>query len=143
MARPAAVIDTNVVVSGLLTGEAGAPTCRVVDAMLAGGFHYLLSEDLLAEYRRVLLRPRIRALHGLSGDEVDAVLLDIAANGALRTPRPAPESPPDPGDQHLWALLAAEPGAVLVTGDGKLLEHPPAFARVLTPAAFVRLWGLV
>ncbi len=142
MARPPAVIDTNVVVSGLLTGEPTAPTCRILNAMLAGRFFYLLTEDLLAEYRRVLLRPRIQVLHGLSGDEVDTVLLDIAANGGLRTPVPPPEPPPDPGDQHLWDLLAAEPGAVLVTGDGNLLERPPAFARLLTPAAFARLWGI-
>ncbi len=142
MARPPAVIDTNVVVSGLLTGDTAAPTCRILNAMLAGTFFYLLSEDLLAEYRRVLLRPRIQALHGLSEAEVDTILLDIAANGGLRIPFPAPEPPPDPGDQHVWDLLAAESGAVLVTGDRGLLERPPAFARPLAPAAFARLWGL-
>ncbi|WP_169709641.1 hypothetical protein [Deferrisoma camini] len=73
---------------------------------------------------------------------MDTVLLDIAANGGLRTPAPAPKPPPDPGDQHLWDLLAVEPGTVLVAGDGELLERPPAFARLLTPAAFARLWGL-
>ncbi len=110
--------------------------------MLAGRFTYLLSENLLAEYRRMLLRPRIRVLHGLSGDGVDTVLVDIAAYGGLRTPVPAPEPPPDPGDQHLWGLLAAEPDAVLLTGYGKLLERPPTFARLLAPAAFARLWGM-
>ncbi len=143
MAQPPAVIDTNVVVSGLLTTEPHAPTRRILDAMRVGGFFYLLSQELLAEYRRVLLRPKIQTLHGLSEPEVDEILVEIAFHGGVRTPRPAPQDPPDPGDRILWDLLAAEPGAVLVTGDAQLLDHPPAFARVLTPAVFVRLWGLV
>ena len=138
MARPPAVIDTNVVVGGLLADEAEAATCRSLHAMLAGRFFYLLSEAPLAEYRRVLLRPRIHALHGLSGDEVDTILLEIAANGGVRIPSSTPECSPDPGDQHLWDLAAAEPGVVLVTGEGKLLERPPAFARL---AAFAQPWG--
>ncbi len=128
------VIDTNVVVAGLLTPASESPVRRLLDGMLAGAFPFLLSPDLLAEYRRVLLRPAIRRRHGLTAGEVDTVLTDIAANAQVRDPvdRHAP-SAPDRGDDHLWQLLHAAPGATLVTGDRRLIGEPPRFASVVAP----------
>ena len=48
-------------------------------------------------------------------------------------------SAPDPNDRHLWDLLAARPEAILVTGDRKLLQDPPAGVSVLSPRGFVEL----
>jgi predicted nucleic acid-binding protein len=61
---PTAVIDTNIVVAGLLTAEAGSPTARILDGMRQGAFPFLLSTALLAEYREVLLREKTRKVHG-------------------------------------------------------------------------------
>lgn len=137
MIRRAVVVDTNVVVAALLTREAEAATARILDGMLAGRFPYLLSEALLAEYRSVLLRPAIAGVHGLAAEEIDRILLEIARNGAVREPGAAPEPSPDPGDQHLWDLVFAEPVGVLITGDARLLAAgtPP---EVVTPRAFLR-----
>lgn len=135
MSRPA-VVDTNVVVSGLIAKTADSPTCRILDGMLDGRLVFLLSVELLDEYRRVLLRPRLRALHGLGEGEIDAILTEIAANAVVRAPANAPAAP-DPGDDLLWRLIATSPGAVLVTGDALLVAQPPAFATVLSPRAFV------
>jgi len=63
--RPVAVVDTNVVVSGLLTAEVTAPTHRILNAMLDERINFLLSIALLAEYREVMLRPRIQKRHGM------------------------------------------------------------------------------
>ena len=128
------VIDTNVVVAALLSRAADSPPRRLLAGMLAGAFPFVLSSDLLAEYRRVLLRPPIRTRHGLTAGQVDAVLTDIAANAQVRDPvgRHAP-SAPDPGDDHLWQLLHAAPGATLVTGDRRLIEQPPPFASIVAP----------
>lgn len=142
MRIPGAVIDTNVVVSGLLTRDPASPTARILDAMLSGQFTFLLSVELLAEYRAVLLRPKIRAVHGLSAAEIDEVLTAIAASAAIREPGPPPDGVPDPNDAHLRALLACQPGATLVTGDQALLAAPLASTRVLTPADFASsMWG--
>lgn len=135
------VVDTNVVVSGLLTHDAGAPTARILDGMLAGRFPFLLSVDLLAEYREVLLRPRLQRLHRLDERAIDAILARLAQHAAVREPTEPAERAPDRGDQHLWALLAAAPGAVLVTGDHALVERPPSGVAVLSPAELVREWG--
>lgn len=136
------VIDTNVVAAGLLTGEPRAPTARLVAAMLAGRLPFLLSVDLLAEYREVLLRPTLVRRHGLSEDEIERLLQTIAFFARLREPRTTDTRPPDPGDLHLWQLVAAEPGSILVTGDRALREAPAAGFAVLTPADAVDLTAL-
>lgn len=131
----AAVIDTNVVVAGLLTGDRASPTARILDGMCKGAFPFLLSTALLAEYREVLLRKRIKALHGLAEREVDALLTAIATHAAVREPAAATGAP-DPKDAHLWALVRSEPDAVLVTGDRALARNPPPSSPVLEPRAF-------
>ena len=134
------VIDTNVVVAGLLSSSADSPVRRLLDGMLSGAFRFLLSPELLAEYRRVLLRPAIQDRHRLSSSQVDAVLTEIAVNAQVRhvTPGRAVRAP-DRGDDHLWQLLQAASGAVLVTGDRLLAERPPRRAAVVSPRAALAL----
>lgn len=117
------VVDTNVVVAGLITAEAGAPTARILDAMLGGRLRYLLSEELLAEYRTVLLRPKLVELHGLLPGEIDEILIRIASHAVVRCLAGPPQG--TAGDRHLLALLAllsTEPGALVVSGDAALLR---------------------
>lgn len=109
--------------------------------MLAARFPYLVSTDLLAEYRRVLLRPRIRRLHGLDEAAADALLAQLALNGAVREPPPFAGRVPDAGDRHLWALVASDPAAVLVTGDRALRQRSSEPGRVLSPRQFLSLLG--
>ena len=134
-----AVIDTNVVVSAVLTRLPASPTARILDGMLAGRFRFLLSIELLAEYREVLLRPKIRRRHRLSEADVDVLLTEIAANGIALEPRRPAKERRKRGDEHLWELLAASPSAFLVTGDQKLIDEPVGGARVITARAFVEM----
>ena len=137
MKPPVAIVDTNVVVAGLLTRDLASPVARVLDGMLTGRLAYLLSPALLREYREVLLRPAIASRHRLTPTEVDAVLTELVANARWREPASEPRAP-DPGDDHLWALLAQR-DAVLVTGDRLLLESPPAATSVLSARSFLEL----
>ena len=86
MTLPLAIIDTNVVVSGLITADANSPTCQVVDGMLSARFPYLISPDLLHDYRTVLLRSKIQKLHGLQAADVDRILTEIVVNAIWREP---------------------------------------------------------
>lgn len=138
MKRPLAVIDTNVIISALISGDSQALVCRIFDGMLTAEFVYLLSPALLDEYRAVLLRPKIQKLHGLTADEIDRILGDIVMNAIWREPTAAFIAP-DPGDNHLWELLAAQKGSILVTGDRLLLDNPPDFASVVSPRSFLTL----
>ena len=136
MTRQAVIIDTNVVVAGLLTGNDASPVARVLDGMLAAAFPFVLSEALLAEYLTVLARPGLRKLHGLTVSEVESLLIDIAQHAIILAPVPSPPAP-DPGDQLLWELLAARDDLLLVTGDKLLLQHAGMQGRVLSPREFM------
>lgn len=136
MIRQAVIVDTNVVVAGLLTGETTSPVARILDGMLAAAFPFVVSEALLAEYRAVLVRPALRKLHGLTVTEVDTLLTDIAQHAIVLTAG-AGAPAPDPGDQLLWDLLAARADLLLVTGDQALQGDAAMHARVLSPRQFV------
>ncbi len=127
------IVDTNIVVAALITNDAQSPVARILDGMLDGSIIYLLSPDLLFEYRTVLNRPRLKKLHTLLVSEIDTLLTELTANAVWREP-PIKVDAPDPGDNHLWSLLAYQPEATLITGDKLLLPNPPAFAEVLTAA---------
>jgi len=122
------VIDTNVLVAGLLTSHADSPVARILDGMLSAAFPFVLSEVLLAEYRSVLLRPHLRQLHGLTETEVDTLLLEIARHGIVLDAKPA-----------MWDLLATRDDLQLVTGDKLLLQDLAMQPRTLTPSTCVAL----
>ncbi|HET6628252.1 MAG TPA: putative toxin-antitoxin system toxin component, PIN family [Woeseiaceae bacterium] len=132
------VVDTSVLVAGLLTPNPESPPARLLDAMLGGEVRFLLCVELLAEYRTVLLRQRIRSRHGLSVAEVDALLEALATDAIVVGIAGRNETAPDPGDNFLWQLLAARSGAGLITGDSALLERPPPRTRVISPRACTR-----
>lgn len=137
------LVDTNVVVSGVLAGDQESPNRRIFDAMTAGTLRFVLSGSLLAEYREVLLRPAIVRRHGLTEVEVDAVLEELVLNAHLREPAagavdpPGAEiDPPVPGDEHVIALLGAVPEAVLITGHHLLRQAVARSRPAMTPAEF-------
>lgn len=136
MTRPAFIVDTNVVVAGLLTAHEASPVARVLDGMLAAAFPFVVSEALLAEYRTVLVRPTLRRLHGLTVAEVEAILTDLAQH-AIVLAQVASSAATDPGDQLLWGLLAARADLQLVTGDNLLLQDAGMQGQVIAPQAFL------
>lgn len=136
MSRPAVIVDTNVVVAGLLTKHEESPVARILDRMLGAAFPFVLSEPLLAEYRGVLVRPALCKLHGLTVAEVEAILTDLAQHAIVLAPVAAAPAP-DPGDRLLWELLATRADLVLVTGDKLLLRDASMQGRVISPQAFV------
>ena len=91
-----------------------------------------------AEYREVLLRKKIRKLHGLSERDVEALLVALATNAIVREPKRLTGAP-DANDDHLWSLVQSEANCVLVTGDLVLVASPPPKSRVLQPRQFVDL----
>ncbi|MDE0680453.1 MAG: putative toxin-antitoxin system toxin component, PIN family [Gammaproteobacteria bacterium] len=129
------VVDTNVVVSGLISSDKDSPTVFVLDAMIGSGLVYLLSQKLLNEYSTVLRRPKLLRMHGLSSEDIDRLLTHLVANAMWREPAVMGEAP-DSADGHLWALLATFPRAVLITGDQLLLKEPPSPGSVISPCRF-------
>jgi predicted nucleic acid-binding protein len=135
------VVDTNVVVAGLITGDQASPVARILDGMLAADWPFALSEPLIAEYDRVLHRPALMRLHGLPSAAIESLLTDLVQRGIVIQPARGPAAP-DPGDQMLWDLLACRADLRLVTGDRALLAAPDMAGRVISPARFVMIRGL-
>jgi putative PIN family toxin of toxin-antitoxin system len=135
VSRPPVIVDTNVVVAGLLTAQAASPVARILDGMLTAAFPFVVSPALLAEYHAVLVRPALRKLHGLSVKQIETILTDLAQHAIVLEPVAGPPAP-DAGDQLLWDLLAARAELRLVTGDKLLLQGFGMRGRVLTPAEF-------
>jgi uncharacterized protein len=135
------VIDTNVLVASLLTSHADSPVAKILDGMLRASFRFALSEALLAEYRGVLLRPKLLKLHQLAEAEIDTILTALTRHAIVLPPSKHPGAPPAPdvGDQFLWDLLTSRKDLILVTGDKILLQAGPLQARVMAPLEFAAL----
>ena len=136
MAPTVCIIDTNVIVSGLVGIDTESHPARVLEAALDGSLLYAMSNALLDEYASVLRRPQIVRRHVQTDDRIDRLLSMLVANAIWCEPT-ATVNAPDRGDDHLWALLAIWPDAVLVTGDRLLLDNPPAGTSVVSSREFV------
>jgi predicted nucleic acid-binding protein len=138
VSRLPVVVDTNVVVAGLMTGTASCPMARILDGTPAAAFPFVVSEALLAEYRALLARPALRRLRGLAVAEIETLLTDLVLHAVVLAPGLGPPAP-DRGDRLLWDLLAARPDLLLVTGDKALQRDAVIRSRVVSPQAFVEL----
>ncbi len=134
----AAVFDTNVVVSGVLS-PAGPPG-RILDAILDGLCRPVVTDRILAEYEEVLCRPRFR----LDNARVRTLLDALRARALIApfTPFKNAHALPDP-DDAIFLEAAAALGVPIVTGNIKHFPHKSTGGiSILSPAAFVaRLMG--
>ena len=122
------VIDTNVVVSGLLNPH--GPSARVLDAVLDGRLKLAYDARILAEYRDVLRRPRLK----LAPDKITCFLNGLRSQ-TMVTPSPIPVTGPDLDDIVFVEAALATMEKTIVTGN--LADFPPETlygARLLTPA---------
>ncbi len=130
-----AVLDANVIISGLLSPSGNA--ARLLRAWERGDYDLIVSVTLLAELERTLAYPKLRRR---ISEEDGRTFLDWLAESA--TSANDPETPPDvrsadPGDDYVIALAASRV-AILVSGDKHLLELADEIP-VFTPAAFLDL----
>ena len=129
------VLDTNVLVSGLLKRE-GIPA-RILRAVWDGYLELLISTPLREELAGVLEYPKIRKR--LVAASVDSALFLELLPFFTTDVALADVTVPRPRDADDWVVLATlVTGAAdwLVTGDADLLERAHQFP-ILTPAAFV------
>jgi putative PIN family toxin of toxin-antitoxin system len=131
---PRAVLDTNVLVSALISP--GGSSARLLLALRSGAFELIVSPLLLAELREVLQRDKLRRY--VLESEADAYVELIRSEGVVRAdPRPSPEPlSADPDDEYLIDLARDARADALVTGDAHLLDLR-AIIPVMSPAEFL------
>lgn len=133
------ILDANVVVSGFIARRDDTPPKMLLEGLKVGAFESVGSDALVAEWREVVTRPRVLRYTGRSREDALAALAAVEVLSRVIVAGPASTTPPDPDDSHLWAILAADSAAILVTGDGPLLDAPFGPGRVITPRAAVEM----
>ena len=135
MAKKYFVIDTNVLVSALITRNENSPTVQILRFLANGNIVPVYSEDIVKEYNEVLRRAKFK----LSESLIINLLKDIMDNGSKITElAKVTETMPDPKDIVFYAvtLSAQDKDAFLVTGNGK---HFPEKPFVVTPSELVEI----
>lgn len=133
-----AVIDTNILVSALMTRNPKSPTVRIHYAILDKKILVLHSPEIIAEYEDVLFRNKFSFDRG----KVEEIIDFIRIYGREVIPaKPDTEAFPDQDDKVFYcvALAAQDDNAVLVTGNAK---HFPPVPFAVTPVEFVERMGL-
>ncbi len=127
-----AVIDTNVLVAGLLS-PFGRPG-DVVRMIAAGSLSLLYDARIMAEYIQVLKRPKF----SFSPEHIESLLDHVKAVGVIVASDPLSVRLPDEEDEAFLEVAPAGGAECLITGNFK---HFPSVSRqgmrVLTPAEFL------
>ena len=126
------VVDTNVLVSGLLSPF--GPPGVIVGLIAAGRLSLCYDARILAEYREVLHRPAFPFSHV----EIATLTAQIEAGGVLGAPVPLARRLPDTDDEPFLEVALATQARFLVTGNG---DHFPPDSRcgiqVVSPREFI------
>ena len=126
------VLDTNVVVSGLLSDH-GAPA-QVVDLCLAGDTTLVIDGRILSEYREVLSRPELKLP---PRDVSEFLALTEYAEHVIGLPLPLEF--PDSGDLPFIEVAVAGAVDAIVTGNVKHFRAREGRIAIdiLTPRQFL------
>jgi putative PIN family toxin of toxin-antitoxin system len=134
-----AVLDTNVLVSGLLTGQ--GPPCQIVDAWLESRFALVTSLYQVGELQHVLSYLRILRRLRLEDAETEVVLAALLSEAEVVPGRlQLPGVTRDPKDDAIVACAQEGEAGYIVSGDQDLLvldEHQGI--QVVTPRQFVEI----
>jgi len=132
------VVDTNVIVSGLLSG--GTPG-KIIEAWMLGRFTPVISNELKRELNDVIQRPNIKHILGVKGPRNIRTALGALFNKALPVlPKTIDEIVfQDVDDHFLFELAVTAQANIIVTGDKALLASKQIRGiEILNPAQFCR-----
>jgi putative PIN family toxin of toxin-antitoxin system len=137
-----AVLDTNVLVSGLISDH--SPPRQLVNAWLDGQYTLVTSLHQVEELGHVLAYPHISSRLRLSDAEVDLILAALLSQGqVVPGVLQLPGVTRDPKDDPLVAYTVEGAADYLVSGDRDLLDlGETENIRMVTPREFVEILGL-
>lgn len=122
------VIDTNVLVSALLSSKDDAATVQVLGKVITGEIIPVYSNIITKEYREVLSRKKF----GFSKDLIEYLMSAIEKYGILVDPSPSGITLLDMKDVPFYEVVLEkrDDNAYLVTGN---IKHFPKEPFIVTP----------
>lgn len=128
-----AVIDTNVIVSALISKTLESNPVKVIRAITQERIVPLYCDEILAEYIDVLCRSKFN----LDRSTIDRFMQAIVTDG-LNLDRVHVDDLdfPDPEDVVFYEVALSKEDSYLVTGN---IRHFPQESFIITPAEMVRL----
>jgi putative PIN family toxin of toxin-antitoxin system len=141
-----AVVDSNLVIRGLLRRRPRSVAVRLLDAAIDGRFQLVLSPYLLAEGEQTLREPAVRALRRLTDSQIKGFIGALAAvaqvvEGAYAVNLVAR----DPDDNPVVACALEAGARYVVTDDRKHLLPIKAVrvagyrtVQIVSPIEFLR-----
>ena len=131
-----AVIDTNVIVSALLSKNSHSSTTIVYEAILDGLLIPVYNDEILKEYLDVLSRKKFP----FAKEDIQNIELLLTHIGIKMDRTKANEEIfPDQKDVVFYEVALSKEDAYLVTGN---IKHFPQKPFVVTPAEMVEILGL-
>ena len=114
-----AVVDTNVLVSGLLSPSGNE--ALIILAIHQGLVRPCCTEAIVAEYAEVLARAKF----AFPPDEIAALIAMLRRVGELFRPEASAVASPDPGDTKFLQCAQAAQAEFIVTGNKRHFPHAP------------------
>lgn len=127
-----AVLDTNVLVSALLSKSSESTISRLINAVIEGRIKTMYSSEIIEEYRDVLSRDKFH----FPNDLQNALINYILRNGINSERVHFDELMPDEDDRVFYEVTLSRDDAFLVTGNTK---HFPISPIVVTPAEMLEM----
>ncbi len=129
-----AVIDTNVIVSAMITNDDSSNTVKVLTEALSGDIIPVFSEYLISEYIDVLCREKFSIPKVLVADLINTLI----KRGVCVEPSVFEYALKDVKDIPIFAIASEsrELGTFLITGNTK---HFPDVSYVVTPRVALEL----
>lgn len=126
-----AVIDTNVLVSALLSRNMASPTVAILNLILDGTIMPVYNDEILSEYTEVLSRGKFH----FSPEQIDAAL--GAIRSGICTDRTTTDWVfPDKDDIVFYEVALSFEQAYLVTDNTR---HFPPISKVVTPVEMLQI----
>ena len=129
------VLDTNVLVSGLLTPF--GPSGEIVRMVFSGDLILYIDARILSEYQDVLNRPKFK----FNKEHIDILIDFIKQYGQFISSSPLKTRLPDPDDEPFLEVAIAGKVKSLVTGNK--VHYPSLFREgmnIFSPAEFLEFY---
>lgn len=120
--KPRVVIDTNLIISAMIV--AGSLPDKILRTWQKDLFTLLISDNIVAEVKEVLLREKIRDKYHISSEKTTQLITAFRFSAESVNPFPETDLPihcRDAKDDKLLALAFGGEADYLVTGDDDLL----------------------